>query len=71
MSSHYLVMARFLLSPLDKKIHKDNLLNEWCEVNEYSMIRIKEDRFILNREECFSILGKIIDERVKGLTLIY
>ena len=56
---------------LNKKIHKDNLLNSWCEDHGYSMIRIKEERFMLNKDECFSILAKTIDARVKGLTLIY
>jgi hypothetical protein len=56
---------------LKRKTNKDELLKDWCEENGYMLIRISEDRFKRNKDECFSILKQTIDNKVEGLTLIY
>jgi uncharacterized C2H2 Zn-finger protein len=56
---------------LTQKTRKDTLLNDWCKENNYSMIRISEARFNKNKNECFGILKKTIDNKASGLILIY
>jgi len=55
---------------LKRKQYKDNLLNEWCVINNYRILRVRDGRYIYDKENIFNLIIDFVynsNERYKEL----